>query len=194
MVSCHSPKQLKKDVSVHTSHQQSRQRWFICNSEYKGELMVECSTCLGRYHPHCVFTRSTPLSFTRKQWSKLYVACKGVKVNRNYKASLVYRHKRVETKRCGPVGIDNPTLLVVEVAASSCPCECLSSMQTDKQKRKCQKISCNCYQTMAPNACTDEHLQTCVKEQKRVITFSLTKRKTCSKKQNHHFMFFIILV
>jgi len=61
--------------------------------------MVECSTCLGWYHPYCVFTCSTPLSFTRKQWSKLYVACEGVKVNRNYKASLVYRHKRVETKR-----------------------------------------------------------------------------------------------
>jgi len=119
--------------------------------------MVEGSTCLGWYHPHNVFTCS-PLSFTRKQWSKAYVACEGAKVNTNYKASLVYRHKGVETKRCGPVGNDNPILPVVEVAASSCPCECLGSMQTDKQKRKCEQISCNCYETtMAPNACTDEH-------------------------------------
>jgi len=158
VASCHSPKQLEKDVSAHISYEQSRQRWCICNSDYKGELMVECSTCLGWYHPHCVFTCSTPLSFTRKQWSKVYVACEGVKVNTNYKASLVYRHKGVETKRCGPVGNDNPTLPAVEVAASSCPCECLGSMQTDKQKRKCEQIPCNCYETtMAPNACTVGH-------------------------------------
>jgi len=143
VVSCHSPKQLEKDVTVHISYEQSRQRWCICNSEYKGELMVECATCLGWYHPHCVFTGSIPLSFTRKQWSKVYVACKSVKVNTNHKASLVYRHKDVETKRCGPVGNDNPTVPVSEVAASSCPCECLGSMQTDKQKRKCEQISYN---------------------------------------------------
>jgi len=39
VVSCHSPKQLEKDVSVHTSYEQSRQRWCICNSEYKGIMM-----------------------------------------------------------------------------------------------------------------------------------------------------------
>ena len=34
VVSCYSPKQLEKDVSVHTSYEQSHQWWCICNSEY----------------------------------------------------------------------------------------------------------------------------------------------------------------
>ena len=138
--------------------------------------MVVCSTCLGWYHPQCVFTCSTPLSFTRKQWSKVHVACEGVKVNMNCKPSLVYHHKVVETKHCGTEGDDNPTLPVLEVAASSCACKCLGSMQTEKHKTNCEQICKNCYETcMVPNASTDEH-QLVLWDDKRCICVDHMKR------------------